>query len=398
MLNIPKLRFKKFSDDYVEYRLSELMIRYSKNNKDEEFSINDILSLSSEYGVVDRKELLEDTYSKVNHKNYIKTKLNDFVYGKSISANYPYGLFKVNKCRDGLLSTLYFTFKTFENVSSSYLDSYFSHHNRANNFLKKYVLVGDRYINADSDYILSGKIFIPLQHEQEQIVSFLSSINRKIEQLTQKKTLLESYKKGVNQKIFSQKLRFKRDDGGEFEDWDYKNGNLVFETISNKNHNSDLPILAISQKYGAIPRELIDYKVHVSTKSVDSYKVVEVGDFIISLRSFQGGIEYSNYLGICSPAYIILRQKIEINRDFFKFYLKTHSYIQELKKKLEGIRDGKMISYKYFSEIKLPLPCLEEQQKISTFLTSLDQKITQTTQQIEAMKSFKKGLLQEMFV
>jgi len=398
MLNIPKLRFKKFSDDYVEYRLSELMIRYSKNNKDEEFSINDILSLSSEYGVVDRKELLEDTYSKVNHKNYIKTKLNDFVYGKSISANYPYGLFKVNKCRDGLLSTLYFTFKTFENVSSSYLDSYFSHHNRANNFLKKYVLVGDRYINADSDYILSGKIFIPLQHEQEQIVSFLSSINRKIEQLTQKKTLLESYKKGVNQKIFSQKLRFKRDDGGEFEDWDYKNGNLVFETISNKNHNSDLPILAISQKYGAIPRELIDYKVHVSTKSVDSYKVVEVGDFIISLRSFQGGIEYSNYLGICSPAYIILRPKIELDRGFFRFYLKTYSYIQELKKKLEGIRDGKMISYKYFSEIKLPLPCLAEQQKISTFLTSLDQKIIQTTQQIEAMKSFKKGLLQGMFV
>ncbi len=242
------------------------------------------------------------------------------------------------------------------------------------------------------------KIDLPLETEQQKIATFLTTIDQKINQLTQKKTLLESYKKGVMQKVFSQELRFKRDDGGVFEDWEFKHGNEVFETISNKKHNSDLPILAISQKYGAIPRELIDYEINVSSKSVDSYKVVEVGDFIISLRSFQGGIEYSNYLGICSPAYIILRPKIEVDRDFFRFYLKTHSYIQELKKKLEGIRDGKMISYKYFSEIKLPFPSLLEQQKVSTFLITLDQKIIQTTQQIEAMKSFKKGLLQEMFV
>ena len=116
-----------------------------------------------------------------------------------------------------------------------------------------------------------------------------------------------------------------------------------------------MPILAISQEYGAVPREMINYQISVTEKSIDGYKVVEKGDFIISLRSFQGGIEYSNYKGICSPAYIILRSKIDINDHFYKTYFKTNNYIQELCRKLEGIRDGKMISYKYFSEIKLVL-------------------------------------------
>ena len=144
------------------------------------------------------------------------------------------------------------------------------------------------------------------------------------------------------------KLRFK-----EFsEEWELKNGNYIFETITNKNHNSDLPILAITQEHGAIPRDMIDYKISVTESSVATYKVVEKGDFIISLRSFQGGIEYSKYTGICSPAYIILRAILDIEDLFYKQYLKTTKYIKELNRHLEGIRDGKMVSYKQFSDIK----------------------------------------------
>jgi signal transduction histidine kinase len=108
----------------------------------------------------------------------------------------------------------------------------------------------------------------------------------------------------------------------------------LFNSVTNKNHNSDLPVLAISQEHGAIPRHLIDYKVSVTDKSLESYKIVEVGDFIISLRSFQGGIEYSTYKGICSPAYIILKPIVEIERLFYKYYFKTDKYIIELNKKL----------------------------------------------------------------
>jgi type I restriction enzyme S subunit len=160
-----------------------------------------------------------------------------------------------------------------------------------------------------------------------------------------------------------------------------------------------LPILAITQDQGAIPRDMIDYKMTVTEASVASYKVVQVGDFVISLRTFQGGIEYSNYKGICSPAYIILRpNRDDVVRNFYKAYLKTETYIRQLQRTLEGIRDGKMISYKYFSEIKLPFPSREEQQKIAEFLSALDKKIDAVSTQIAKTEQFKKGLLQKMFV
>lgn len=189
------------------------------------------------------------------------------------------------------------------------------------------------------------------------------------------------------------KLRFKT-----FNDsWMFLLGGEIFSSISDRKHNSDLPILAITQDQGAVPRELINYKITVTDKSVETYKVVQKGDFIISLRSFQGGIEYSNYKGICSPAYIILRNKIDIADLFYKFYLKTPNYIQILNSKLEGIRDGKMISYQYFSSFKLPYPSLPEQEKIADFLTSVDDKINLLKKKKELLEQYKKGVMQKIF-
>lgn len=196
---------------------------------------------------------------------------------------------------------------------------------------------------------------------------------------------------------FFPNLRFNDKNGNDFPDWNFKNGNEIFDNISNKKHNSDLPILAITQDYGAIPRDLIDFKITVTDKSVESYKVVEVGDFIISLRSFQGGIEYSKYKGICSPAYIILRPSISIDRIFFKYYLKTPKYITHLNRKLEGIRDGKMISYSYFSDIILPLPSIEEQNKVSTFLSFIEDRIETQKKIIEDLQITKNEISFKLF-
>ena len=258
---------------------------------------------------------------------------------------------------------------------------------------------GSTRYNVGQETLSSVNIFISCnEKEQQQIASFLTSVDSKISQLTEKHRLLNKYKKGVMQKLFSQQLRFKDEDGEAFPEWEYKKGNKLFKAVSNKKHNSDLPILAITQNQGAIPRELINYEVQVTDNSVAGYKVVEKGDFIISLRSFQGGIEFSNYKGICSPAYIILQPNVVIDNVFYQRYLKTHNFIQEMKKRLEGIRDGKILSYKYFSEIELPFPSFKEQQKIAQFLQSIDKKIDVVAQQVEQTKQFKKGLLQQMFV
>jgi type I restriction enzyme S subunit len=252
-------------------------------------------------------------------------------------------------------------------------------------------------MKINNAYVLSEKIFVPSLSEQRKMATFFNAIDQKISQLKKRKNLLEQYRKGITQKILSKKIRFKDVNGNDFPKWENINGNSIFETVSNKNHNSDLPILAITQEHGAIPRNLIDFKISVSEHSIELYKVVEKGDFIISLRSFQGGIEYSDYKGICSPAYIILRAYKDIDCRYFKYYFKTDKYITELNKKIEGIRDGKMVSFKYFSEIKINVPSLPEQTKIANFLSAINDKINQTQKQIEKVEAWEKGLLQQMF-
>lgn len=180
---------------------------------------------------------------------------------------------------------------------------------------------------------------------------------------------------------------------------DFVHGNKLFKSITNKNHNSDLPILAITQDQGAVPRDQIEYNVTVTDKSLSNYKVVEVGDFIISLRSFQGGIEYSRFKGICSPAYIILRKREEnISELYYKYFFKTWRYIQSLNRNLEGIRDGKMISYSQFSSVKVLYPrSFKEQQKIADCLSSIDELIDAERRKLKALEKYKKGLMQKLF-
>lgn len=191
------------------------------------------------------------------------------------------------------------------------------------------------------------------------------------------------------------KLRFP--EFREFEGWAPKAGDSLFDQINDRNPEPGLPVLAITQEHGAIPRHMIDYHVSVSEKSIETYKIVRVGDFIISLRSFQGGIEYSRYHGICSPAYVILRRRVEGSEEYFRHYLKTDRFIRILTKNLEGLRDGKMISYKQFSELMLPVPQPPEQQKIAECLSSVDELMAAQARKVDALKTHKKGLMQQLF-
>ena len=180
--------------------------------------------------------------------------------------------------------------------------------------------------------------------------------------------------------------------------WTPEAGGLLFDQINDRNPEPGLPVLAVTQEHGAIPRHMIDYHVSVTEKSIESYKVVHIGDFIISLRSFQGGIEYSQYHGICSPAYVILHRHGEGSDEYFRHYLKTDRFIRILTKNLEGLRDGKMISYKQFSELMLPVPKPGEQQKIAECLSSADNLIAAQARKLEALKTHKKGLMQQLFL
>lgn len=409
--NVPELRFKEFSSEYREYKLSELMQRYSENNKDEEFLVEDILSLSSKFGIVNRRDILEDTYSKVNHKNYIKTSVNDIVYGKSISASYPYGLFKVNNCKNGLLSTLYFTFKAHEKLSPAYLDRYFSHHIRANNFLKKYVLVGDRYITADANYILSGKIFIPFKQEQQKIDSFLTCVDDKLQIINKKKSLLEQYKRGVMQKIFSQRLKFKDDKGNDFPEWEEKKLGEIGETYNGltgktkENFGTGKPYIQYKQIFDDSKIDISRFEF-VDVKDSEKQNKVLFGDVFFTVSSETPNeigtasvlLENVGELYLNSFCFGYRANSLSILSPYFSRYLfRSELFRTQIVKLAQGSTRFNM-SKVQLMKIEIQLPSLQEQTKIASFITSIDEKINQCQFQIEKTEGWKKGLLQKMFI
>ncbi|MGX1903362.1 restriction endonuclease subunit S [Enterobacter asburiae] len=252
--------------------------------------------------------------------------------------------------------------------------------------------------NLSTQDIKDMVIFVPTIEEQAKIADFLSSVDEKNTLLNKQYDLLCQYKKGMMQKIFSQEVRFKDVNGEEFPEWDFISAGKLFENSSNKNHKGDLPILAVTQENGVVNRDSINIDIKSSQESINSYKIIDKGDFVISLRSFQGGIEYSPFHGLCSPAYTVLKNVKPIIDGFYRFYLKKDSFIEELSQTVVGIRDGKQISYKAFSILELPYPSLPEQKKISDFLSALDDKIAVKKAELDKLNTWKQGLLQQMFV
>ena len=182
---------------------------------------------------------------------------------------------------------------------------------------------------------------------------------------------------------------------GEWEEDIAKN---IFMTISEKNH-SELSVLAATQEYGMLKRDDINYKIQYNNENTSSYKKVSKGDFVIHLRSFQGGFAYSDIEGITSPAYTVFRiQNVDKHYPYFwKYIFSSIQFIKKLELITYGVRDGRSISFKDFSQFKFLFPPLKEQKKIAEFLSSVDELLEQEKIKLENLKEYKKGLLQNLF-
>jgi len=182
------------------------------------------------------------------------------------------------------------------------------------------------------------------------------------------------------------------------EDWD---GNVrakqLFKSHTDKKHNGDLEILASTQERGIVPRSQIGIDIQCSDEGIKGYKKVAKGDFVISLRSFQGGIEYSEYDGIVSPAYTVLKPSGDISTGFYKSYFKTDSFIDRLNGAVYGIRDGKQIGYEDFGDMYVHCPPLAEQKRIAEILVQCDKVIELKQREIEELEKLKKAYLKMLF-
>ena len=189
-------------------------------------------------------------------------------------------------------------------------------------------------------------------------------------------------------------IRFK----GFEEEWTVSIAGDIFRPYYDKNH-PNLPVLSASQEYGMVVRNDIGFLVQHDKKNESGYKRVLPGQFVIHLRSFQGGFAHSNIEGITSPAYTILEFKDAAKNDdiYWKYVLTSKRFIKDLETVTYGIRDGRSISYDDFSELDFHFPKEAEQEKIGKLFLTIDKLIRSLELKLEKLRNIKQSLLSQMF-
>ena len=266
---------------------------------------------------------------------------------------------------------------------------------------------GSTFLEISNTILKKLKIYIPNLQEQEKIANFLSTVDKKIENLANTITSLENQKKGLLQQIFSQKLRFKDKNGNNYPNWKENiesikilSGNM-YPTTSYINK----PGILLIQGINITPNKLLlNDCIYISNDYNEiNHVIVKKGDILLGLNRPL----INNQLKIClfdkDFAYLYQRagilsfNKLKINSLFLYQYLQTDSFKKHLQVELVG-SDQPYIKSNIFNKIKLIFPCLEEQTKIADFLSAFDRKLDNQKAQLEHWQQIKKGLLQQMFV
>lgn len=206
-------------------------------------------------------------------------------------------------------------------------------------------------------------------------------------------------------------MREMKDSGIEWigqipKDWSLKKGRYLFVQRNDRGNDENLQLLSPSQKFGVIPQSLLeDLTTQTAVKlkentDLSTLKTVHKGDFCISLRSFQGGFEYSEYEGVVSPAYQIFYKKEDLVNTYYKYIFKDSSFISKMNSYTMSLRDGKNISYFDFGNTYLPLPTVCEQQQIADFLDTKCSEIDATAEdiqkEIDLLEEYKKSVITEV--
>ncbi len=253
---------------------------------------------------------------------------------------------------------------------------------------------GTKQQNFNKELLEKLPIVLPANlKEQEKIANVLTSIDYKIDLLEKKHKKYQDFKKYLGQQIFTQKLRF----ANFTEEWKTVKIKDIFDERSEKGF-SDLELLSVTLNDGVIKRSEIESKDN-SNENKSNYKHVLPEDIVYnSMRMWQGASGVSSYEGIVSPAYTILIPK-NVYSKFFGYYFKTNEMIHQFKKYSQGLTsDTWNLKYPLISEIKIKIPSIDEQKEITKVFETIDLKTEILQNNLNEVKTFKKGLLQQMFI
>lgn len=279
--------------------------------------------------------------------------------------------------------------------------------------------LGDAGVRSslNSTELLEIQLPIPPYIEQQRIANFLDIQCNKIDDLMSdvqnQIEILEDYKKSVISEAVTKGLN----SNVEMKDtlvkwipkspkgWLFEKAKYCFASRNTKGNKINLELLSPTQKYGVIPQKMYEeissmvaVKVN-DTTNLMTFKTIHKGDYCISLRSFEGGFEYSEFEGVVSPAYTVLYPSVECNKAYYKYLFKIKSFIYEMNSYSLSLRDGKPISFNDFGNTYIPIPPIEEQTQIAYYLdlkcAEIDSVISDKKAQLETLEEYKKSLIYE---
>lgn len=245
------------------------------------------------------------------------------------------------------------------------------------------------------------EISFPSLKEQTKIASFHTVVDEKIQALKKKHSLLEQYKKGVMQKLFSQELRFKDENGNDFPEWEEKflGDVLIKNSTKNKNQKYSL-VQSVSNKHGIINQDEMFEDRRVASKDTSNYYVIEKGHFAYNPSRIDVGslaYKYDDKISVISPLYISFRANHKYVSDAYLLnWFSSEQFIKQMNGSFEGsVRNT--LSYESLIKMSISLPKEKEQDKIASFLIEIDNRMRISENEILKLESWKKGLLQKMF-
>lgn len=401
MAKQPNIRFKGFTEEWKEAPLSEYLMVSNERNDNDRYTAQDIQSVSGEYGVVNQIEFQGRSFAGASLLNYRVIHNGEIAYTKSPLKLSPYGIIKANKSVTGIVSALYGVYKV-KKGDPNFIQDYFDLLARLNGYLRPLVNKGAKntLLITDED-VISGNVVFPKTDEQKAISNLISHTSTTILRRETELEKLKNIKRALLEKLFPQDgqpipaIRFKGFEGK----WEEKYAKDIFTSFEEKNH-PELPVLAATQDKGMVIRDEIGYKIAHNRNNEVTYKRVLPGQFVIHLRSFQGGFAHSNVEGITSPAYDVFGFKNPEEHDdyFWKYIFSSAVFIKRLVKVTYGIRDGRNVSYAEFLELPFMVPSKKEQTRIANSLKSISDEISLRERQLTLLKHSKQALLEQMFV
>ncbi len=424
-VRVPKLRFSEFNGEWKEKKVSEIATtvdgdRSSRYPNDKDLAEDGVIFLSTSNIVNNKLNFKEKRFiTEEKFKELSKGHLeqNDLIVTLRGSIG---GIvaFKNNIFEKGFINAQMMIVRLHNDVSTIFFYNWYLTQQTQNNLRR--ISSGSAQPQLTKSDIKNLKIMLPLVQEQQKIASFLSKVDEKIAKLEKKQELWETYKKGMMQQIFSQKLRFKDENGDDYPDWEAEKLSQIFEFhLTNSFSRADLNDWKgkvqnihygdIHTKFPTI-LDLEEANIPFINEGINLTKIKDEsycrnGDLIIADASedyedIGKAVELKN-IGkkkvLAGLHTILARDKSGLTKEGYRSYMLLDTSVKlQIKKFATGV-SVLGISKSNLGKVNLKIPSISEQTKIAGFLSIIDSKIERLVNEIEINKKYKKGLLQQMF-